>query len=146
MLESAEKCQFSFELMKELDGHCVSTLWDGKKGLGLPNYEDWARIKIFHKFLRLFYEAIMRFSGSLYVTCNMYIQEVYGIQLHLQEYSDSDNYVLSSMPGKMMSKYNKYWGDLDKVNVLLLYLIHNPSWGHWNIGSKMFLVLSNVLI
>jgi hypothetical protein len=76
----------------------------------------------------------------------MYIQEVYGIQLHLQEYSDSDNYVLSSMPGKMMSKYNKYWGDLDKVNVLLLYLIHNPSWGHWNIGSKMFLVLSNVLI
>jgi hypothetical protein len=40
MLENAEKCQFSFELMKELDGHCVSTLWDGKKGLGLPNYED----------------------------------------------------------------------------------------------------------
>ncbi|XP_062149714.1 zinc finger BED domain-containing protein RICESLEEPER 1-like [Alnus glutinosa] len=65
----------------------------------------------------------MRLLGSLCETCNMYIQEVSGIQLHLQEYSDSDDYVLSSMAGKMMSKYNKYWGDLDKVNVLLFIAV-----------------------
>jgi len=60
MLEGVEKCQSTFELMEELDGYYVSALWDGKKGLGPPNYEDWARIKIFFKFLRLFYEATMR--------------------------------------------------------------------------------------
>lgn len=57
------------------------------------------------------------------MTCNIYIQEVFGIQLHLQEYCDSDDYILSSMARKMMSKYNKYWGDLDKVNVLLFVAI-----------------------
>jgi hypothetical protein len=53
------------------------------------------------------------------MTCNMYIEEVSAIQLHLQEYCDSDDYILSSMVGKMMSKYNKYWREFDKVNVLL---------------------------
>jgi hypothetical protein len=50
-----------------------------KKVLGPPNYEDWSCIKIFLKFSRLFYEATMRLSGSLYVTCNIYIQEVSAI-------------------------------------------------------------------
>jgi hypothetical protein len=112
-----------FKLMEELDGYYVAALWDGKKGLEPPNYEDWACIKIFPKFLRLFYESTMRLLESLCETCNMYIQEVSGIQLHLQEYSDNDDYVLSSMAGKTMSKYNKYWGDLDKVNVLLFIAV-----------------------
>jgi len=94
-----------------------------KKGLGPTNYKDWARIKIILKFLKLFYEATMRLLESLYVTCNMYIQEVSDIQLHLQEYGDSDGYVLSSIAGKTMSMYNKYWRDLDKVNVLLFVVV-----------------------
>jgi hypothetical protein len=75
MLVGAEKCQSAFELMEEHDGNYVSSLSDeksGKKGLGPPNYNDWARIRIFLKFLKLFYEVTMRLSGSLYVTCNMY--------------------------------------------------------------------------
>jgi hypothetical protein len=57
------------------------------------------------------------------VTCNMYIEEVFAIQLLLQEYCDSDDYILSSMADKMMLKYKKYLGDLDKVNVLLFVAI-----------------------
>jgi hypothetical protein len=57
----------------------------------------------------------------------MYIEEVSAIQLHLQEYCDSGDYILSSMAEKMMSKYKKYWGDLDKVNVFLFVaIILNP--------------------
>jgi hypothetical protein len=111
MLEGAEKCQSAFELMEELDGYYGPTLWDGKKGLGLSNCDDWAHIKVFLKFLEIFYEAKMRLSGSLYVTYNMYIEEVSAIQLHLQEYCDSGDYILSSMAEKMMSKYKKYWGE-----------------------------------
>jgi hypothetical protein len=37
----------------------------------------------------------MRLLGLLYVTCNMYIEEVSAIQLHLQEYCDSGDYILS---------------------------------------------------
>jgi hypothetical protein len=111
MLEGAKKCQSAFELMEELDGYYGPALWDGKKGLGLPNCDDSARIKVFLKFLKFFYEAKMRLSGSLYVTCNMYIEKVFAIQWHLQEYCDSGDYILSSMAEKMMSKYKKYWGE-----------------------------------
>jgi hypothetical protein len=96
--------------MEELDGYYGPTLWDSKKGLGPPNCDDWAYIRVFLKFLEIFYEATMRLLGSLYVTCNMYIEEVSTIQLHLQEYCDSDDYILSSMAEKMMLKYKKYWG------------------------------------
>jgi hypothetical protein len=57
------------------------------------------------------------------VICNLHIEEVSAIQLHLQEYCDSNDYILSSMAEKMMSKYNKYWGDLDRVNVLMFVAV-----------------------
>jgi len=126
MLEGAGKCHSAFELLEELDGYYGPALWDGKNGLGPPNGDDWARIKVFLKFLEIFYEATMRLLGSLYVTCNMYIEEVSAIQLHSQEYCDSGDYILSSMAEKMMSKYKKYWGDLDKVNVLFVAIILDP--------------------
>jgi hypothetical protein len=75
MLEGAEKCQSAFELMEELDGYYDPALWDGKNGLGPPNCDDWARIMVFLKFLEIFYEATMRLSGSLYVTCNMTLKK-----------------------------------------------------------------------
>jgi hypothetical protein len=53
----------------------------------------------------------------------MFFHEICGIQMHLQAYSESDDYVLSSLAEKMMSKYNKYWGDLDRVNVLMFVVV-----------------------
>jgi hypothetical protein len=32
-------------------------------------------------------------------------------------------YILSSMAEKMLMKYNKYWGDLDRVNVLMFIVV-----------------------
>jgi len=53
----------------------------------------------------------------------MYFQEICGIQMHLQAYSESNDYVLSFMMENMMSKYNKYWGDLDRGNVLMFVAV-----------------------
>jgi hypothetical protein len=53
----------------------------------------------------------------------MYWQEICGIQMHIQSYCDSSDYVLSSMAERMMMKYNKYWGDLDKVNVFMFVAV-----------------------
>jgi hypothetical protein len=58
------------------------------------------------------------------VTCNMYIEEVSAIQLHLQEYCDSDDYILSSMAEKMMLKYKKYWGILVRLMCCCLLLLY----------------------
>jgi len=75
MLEGAEKCQSGFDLWEEYDGNYVLSLIEeknSKKGLGPPNYDDWDSIRTFLKFLKLFYDATLRLSGSLYVTSNMY--------------------------------------------------------------------------
>jgi hypothetical protein len=65
----------------------------------------------------------MRLSGSLYVTSNMYFQEICGIQSHLQAFSESADHVLSVMAKKMKMKYNKYWGDLDMINLMLFVAV-----------------------
>jgi hypothetical protein len=85
MLECAKKCESAFELMEKHDGNYVSSLFDeknAKNSLGPPTYDDWAHIRIFLKFLKLFYDVTMRLSESLYVTCNMYFQEICGIQMN----------------------------------------------------------------
>ena len=47
-----------------------------KKSIGPPNYLDWENIKTFVKFLGIFYEVTLRFSGSLFVTFNTYFHEL----------------------------------------------------------------------
>jgi hypothetical protein len=53
----------------------------------------------------------------------MYFQEICGIQAHLQAFSESGDYVLSAMTEKIKTKYNKYWGDLDRVNLMLFVVV-----------------------
>jgi hypothetical protein len=53
----------------------------------------------------------IRLSGSLYITYNMYFQEICGIQEHLQAFSKSGDYVLNIMTEKMKMKYKKYWSE-----------------------------------
>ncbi|XP_059431483.1 zinc finger BED domain-containing protein RICESLEEPER 2-like [Corylus avellana] len=129
MLEGAEKCQAAFQLMEELDKTFKPTLTEEKNeknDLAPPTCADWSRIKIFLKFLKLFYDATIRILGSLYCTSNMYFQEICGIQMHLQEYIDNGDYVWSAMAEKMMTKYNKYWGHLennDRVNLMMFIAV-----------------------
>jgi hypothetical protein len=108
--------------MEDEDGHFVSTLFEEeqwRRGLGPPTFDDWKNVKPFLKFLKLFYDVTMRLSGSLYVTSNMYFQDICGIQAHLKAFSESGYYVSSVMAEKMKVKYNKYWWDLDRVNLML---------------------------
>jgi hypothetical protein len=101
--------------------YCV--IGGGSLHLGPPTFEDRKKVRVFLKFLKLFYDVTMRLSGSLYVTSNMYFQEICGIQSHLQAFSKSGDYVLSVMTEKMKIKYNKYWRDLDRVNLMLFVAV-----------------------
>ena len=122
MLESTEKFQRVFELMQEDDGPLYCSVMEdglGKKGLGPSTDDDWDTIRAFIKFLKLFYEVTLRMSGTKYATSSLYFEELSNILGHLTEYTNSDDLVLSTMAGKMMSKYQKYWGDIEKINRLL---------------------------
>ena len=68
MLDCALKFVRAFDRLGETDGHyklyfCEAD-GNGKKPIGPPNYLDWENVKNFVKFLGIFYEATLRFSGS----------------------------------------------------------------------------------
>ena len=48
----------------------------GKKKLGPLDFEDWDNVKVFVKFLKLFFEVTLRFSSSLYITSKVFFHEL----------------------------------------------------------------------
>ena len=86
--------------------------------MGPPNNLDWKKTRSFVKFLKLFYNATLRFSGSLYITCNTFFHEVVMIQTKLQQLITYNDHLVSSMARNMIEKFDKYWS-LEKVNVVV---------------------------
>ena len=62
MLESAKEFVAAFERIKDDDGHFLRYFKDPSSGP--PRFLDWENVRLFTKFLGMFYEAILRFSGS----------------------------------------------------------------------------------
>ncbi|KAB1205139.1 putative AC transposase [Morella rubra] len=122
MLERAEKFRGVFENMLEEDENLVMFLNEddhGRKGLGTPSFEDWEHIRQLVKFLKVFYEITLHISGSKYVTSNAFFEELARIKFHLETFTTCSDILLCDMAKRMQSKYDKYWGDLRKVNRLL---------------------------
>ena len=118
MLETALKFQKAFERMDEIESHFASDLKDG-----VPNENDWDNVRVLTKFLKHFYEATKRISGSLYVTANSHFHEVCAIEQLLRDWSRSSDPYLSLMAMKMKDKFDKYWGNIDKMNMMLLVAV-----------------------
>ena len=89
-------------------------------GLGAPDASDFQDCRLFVSFLKLFYNATKKFSGSLYVTSNTFFDEIYIIQSKILDLKDSskDN-LLKQMATSMHLKFEKYWGEGNKINPLL---------------------------
>ena len=88
MLDCALKFMRAFHRLEEENGHyklyfCKANE-NGKKPIGPTNYLEWENVKIFVKFLGIFYKAALRFFGSLFVTSNTYFHELISIEDQLQ--------------------------------------------------------------
>ncbi|XP_077228331.1 zinc finger BED domain-containing protein RICESLEEPER 1-like [Tasmannia lanceolata] len=118
MLKIALKFQKAFERFGEEDVLFMAELKDG-----CPNDDDWDNARVLTQFLKSFYEATLRLSGSLYVTSNSYFHEVFKIERLLDESSKSGDAYLSIMALKMKEKFDKYWGNIDKINMMLLLAV-----------------------
>ena len=78
MLENEQKFVVAFERMKDDDGHFLCYFKDPSSSP--PRFLDWENVRLFTKFLGMFYEAILRFFGSLFVTTNVYFHELVSLQ------------------------------------------------------------------
>ena len=88
-------------------------------GLGSPCGVDFQNCRTFVGFLKLFYNATKKFSGSLYVTLNTLFDKMFVNQENIAHLIKFQNHLLKNMATKMKAKFEKYWGKGDKINQLL---------------------------
>ncbi|KAL0446508.1 UNVERIFIED_CONTAM: putative AC transposase [Sesamum latifolium] len=90
---------------------------------GIPTDYDWERAKVLVTFLRHFYNLTLRISGALYVTSNLVFREIYEVELLLRHWLSSSDVELNEMARKMKEKYDKYWGSIERINIILYYAV-----------------------
>ena len=85
MLENAEKYDQVFKWLDDDPGYLAHFLgkyvnessWESSREP--PNEDDWDNCRTFVKFLKILYNAMKRFWGSLYVTSNVFFNEMFFI-------------------------------------------------------------------
>jgi len=73
-----------------------------------PSGDDWKKVKVFTKFLDIFYQITLKFSGTLYVTSNSFFHELFYLLNFIVKNSQGDDQVLIDMVVKMKLKFDKY--------------------------------------
>ncbi|XP_020229505.1 zinc finger BED domain-containing protein RICESLEEPER 2 [Cajanus cajan] len=138
MLEAALKLHKAFEELEMQDKKYIEEL---EKVKGVSSYADWEFVRAILPFLKLFYDATLRMSGSIYVTSNIYMFEVFGIGKKISQMCNSRDINVCIMAENMKKKYDKYWGNADRLNMfLLIALVLHPGYKlqfmHWLISQN----------
>ena len=109
-------------MIKENDRHFLRYFEDPSSGP--PRFLDSENVRLFTKFFGMFYEATLRFSGSLFVTTNVYFHELDSLQNQLNQLcNDRCDHLLKGMAQRMKLKYDKYWGSVDRISLILFVAI-----------------------
>ncbi|KAL5576694.1 hypothetical protein UlMin_018393 [Ulmus minor] len=91
-----------------------------------PSSEEWERVEKVHKFLKVFYEATLTFSGTKYPTSSLYFPVVIYCYQILKDALDGEDDYMSSMATKMWVKFQKYWGAFS--DTLAIACIFDPRY------------------
>ncbi|XP_028078736.1 zinc finger BED domain-containing protein RICESLEEPER 2-like [Camellia sinensis] len=123
MLEATEKYEKAFNCLKFVDSNFKPYFKNVDGGIRRSlNELDWKKYRLFLRFLKLFYLATKKFSGSLFVTSNAFYKEMFVIESKISQLILEEGDTSSTMAKTMKQKFSKYWGDESKVN-LLLYVV-----------------------
>nr|KAJ0212607.1 hypothetical protein LSAT_V11C400199540 [Lactuca sativa] len=145
MLETAEKLQdidinyssYFYNEGDDDDSEKISTRKRkySKKNdrvLGAPEDEDWEKARNFMDFLQNFYNVTKKVSGNKYVTSNLFVGELVTMHAAISNMCLNKDEKKNGMALSMKAKYDKYWDNLDNMNLLLhIALVLDPR-------NKMF--------
>lgn len=128
MLSSALKFENAFDRYATVDPYFKIDL-QSSEGNGVPDSLEWEYIGKIVEFLGHFYELTLRISGSRYVISNIFFDEISSVDCLLQEWKSSNDLELSCMGEKMKLKFDKYWGDPDKMNkIIYIAVVVDPRY------------------
>ncbi|CAI9271914.1 unnamed protein product [Lactuca saligna] len=118
MLETALKFEKAFKRMRQEDPAFEKDLKDG-----FPSQKDWESARNLSLCLKRFFKATKRMSGTLYVTANMHYHEILGVLASLLEWTQDDDINIALMGDQMRKKFDKYYGEFGKTNVMVLVAV-----------------------
>ncbi|XP_019164624.1 PREDICTED: zinc finger BED domain-containing protein RICESLEEPER 2-like [Ipomoea nil] len=116
MLNTALLFQKVFEAYDDHDSSFKSDL-----GGSVPDFLDWESIQSLVMILKSFYEMTVRISGSLYVTSNTFFSEISDLSCLLKNMEEATEDSVKLMGKNMRAKFDKYWGEPEKMNFLIFY-------------------------
>uniref|UniRef100_A0A7N1A947 BED-type domain-containing protein n=1 Tax=Kalanchoe fedtschenkoi TaxID=63787 RepID=A0A7N1A947_KALFE len=126
MLDAAQKFQKAFERYHDIDPFFAfdltqeeSLIGNRDYAAGLPNHFDWENVQKLSRFLKNFYNLTNRISGSKYVTSNIFFTEISEVICKIKSWQEGTDHGLVEMANKMKAKYDKYWGDITKMNMII---------------------------
>lgn len=117
MLEYACIYRRAFDLLETSDGGKFKA--ELSKSYGVPTDDDWDRVMSLLPFLKMFYDATVRLSGSLYATSNVYLQELVTVDKMIKRKCESSDLGERLMANGMKRKHDKYWENVDNINLML---------------------------
>ncbi|KAM0847677.1 hypothetical protein ACQ4PT_054842 [Festuca glaucescens] len=91
-----------FECAKQVD----------KQYVYLPDDKEWEFAMDVVDRLRLFYEITELFSGTDYVTANVYFPKICEIKMKMRQWETSSDPIIKEMTEQMNTKFDKYWKDI----------------------------------
>ncbi|XBH79377.1 hypothetical protein VPH35_105372 [Triticum aestivum] len=74
--------------------------------------DDWKFAKEMCDRLKLFFDITESFSGTKYVTTNLFFPKVVTIRLAIRKWGKSENELIQKMSEEMKDKFEKYWKDI----------------------------------
>lgn len=83
-----------------------------KKFKCCPTKNDWKFAKEVCDRLKLFFDITESFSGTKYVTANLFFPKVITIRLAIRKWGKSDIELIQKMSEEMKDKFEKYWKDI----------------------------------
>lgn len=79
MLNTAQNFEKVFSRMYEDDHRYFRYYLNLKGATKHPFVDDWQNVRVFIKFLEIFYQITLKFLGTLHVTSNYFFHEIYNL-------------------------------------------------------------------
>ncbi|XP_060969020.1 zinc finger BED domain-containing protein RICESLEEPER 2-like [Cannabis sativa] len=89
--------------------------WSDSNYEHCPSKDEWERVEKVWKFLKVFYDATLVFSGSKYPTANLYFPNIINWYITLKKTLEGEDDYLRCMASKMWVKFQKYWSDFSPI-------------------------------
>jgi hypothetical protein len=118
-----------------------------KKFKCCPTKDDWKFAKEICDRLKLFFDITELFSGTKYVTANLFFPKVITIRLAIRKWGNSDNELIQKMSEEMKDKFEKYWKDIHglmsvatvldpRYKLNILNALYGPLYGREHAAQK----------